>query len=385
MEMFGIKNNSDLVLDVISLKVLINSGRVVPFFNTRKKLFSSVINKGYDVTLTGYELGYEKKISKMGGKFTQTPVDRSGFNPIKDIILLMTYYKIIKRENIELVHSYTIKPNIYGSIAAKLAGVKNIYPTINGLGYVYTENDVKTKIIRFVTSFLYKLAFSCATKVFFQNSDDAKEMIARNLIKPEKCVIIAGSGIDLEEFTEIPQPKNLSFIMVARLLKSKGVYEYLEAARIVKKRYKDIEFKLVGPLDPNPNGVKKEDLKDFIDEGIINYLGVSNDVHKLIGESSVFVLPSYYREGVPHSILEAMATGRAIITTDSPGCRETVKEGVNGFLVPTQNEKILAKKMIHMIENPQDVKRMGKESIIYAQGKFDVIKVNKLICDTMNI
>lgn len=370
---------------VENMKILINSGRSVPFLGTRKKIFSSIIKKGHTVTLTGYQTGYERQINDLGADFIETPVNRAGFNPIRDLKLLFTYYNLIKSKKIDLVHSYTIKPNIYGSIAARLAGIKKVYPTINGLGYAYTGNDLKTKLVRIVTSILYKIAFSCSTKVFFQNPDDADEMIRRHLIKPDKCVIIAGSGIDLIEFSEIEQPERLSFIMVTRLLKSKGVYQYLEAAKLVKKKYKNIEIKLVGPLDPNPDGVKQQELQKFIDERIISYLGVSSSVHSLLGSSSVFVLPSYYREGVPHSILEAMATGRAIITTDSPGCRETVKEGVNGFLIPTKDAKKLAEKMIWMIENPKEVTVMGKASLKYAKEKFDVNKVNSKMLETMSI
>lgn len=368
-----------------NVNVLINSGRVVPFFGTRKKLFTSIIEKGHRVTLTGYQTGYEQKIRDFGSSFQRTPVRRAGFNPIADIRLLLSYYKIIKQKKIDVVHSYTIKPNIYGSIAAWLCGVKKIYPTINGLGYAYTGNDFKTKVIRIITSILYKIAFLCSTKVFFQNSDDAEEMINRGLIKTEKCVVIAGSGIDINEFQRLELPNSISFIMVSRLLKTKGVYQYLEAARIVKQKYKNVEIKLVGPLDLNPDGVKEEELQEFIDEGIINYLGETNDVHSLLGDSSVFVLPSFYREGVPHSILEAMSTGRAIITTDTPGCRETVKNGVNGFLVSVKNVEELAEKMVWMIENPNCLKNMSEESSLYAKEKFDVEKVNRDIIETMNL
>ncbi|AHV98593.1 glycosyltransferase family 4 protein [Paenibacillus sabinae] len=367
------------------MNILVNSGRVTPFLETRNKLIKRIIKNEHNVTLTGFQTGYENEIEKIGASFVEMPVNRAGLNPLRDLKLVLKYFKLIKKSKIHLVHSYTIKPNIYGSIAARLAGVKQIYPTINGLGYAYTGNDFKNRIVRIVTSILYKVAFSCSTKVFFQNSDDAREMVNRHLIRPEKCVVIAGSGIDLVKFCEIEQPEKFSFIMVTRLLKSKGVYEYLEAARIVKGKYNDIEMYLVGPIDPNPNGVKEEELQAFIDEGIINYLGVSTEVHKLLGRSSVFVLPSYYREGVPHSILEAMATGRAILTTDSPGCRETVKNGINGFLVPTKDSKALSEKMIWMIENQTAVKEMGKESLIYAKERFDVKMVNEHLMSTMEI
>lgn len=367
------------------MNILINSGRTVPFLTTRRKLITSIIAKGHNVILTGYQGGYEKEIEEMGASFIKVPLNRAGFNPIKDIALLNKYYNIIKKNKIDIVHSYTIKPNTFGSIAASMAGIKEIFPTINGLGYVYTDSDAKIKIIRMITSILYKIAFKFSKKVFFQNRDDANEMIMKKLIKEEKCIVIDGSGIDLDEFSQIKQPNSFSFIMVTRLLKSKGVYEYLEAARIVKQKYKNIEIKLVGPIDPNPNGIKEEELKIFIDEGIINYLGVSSNVHKLLGDSSVFVLPSYYREGVPHSILEAMATGRAVLTTDVPGCRETVLNEENGFLVRPNCVEDLAEKMIWMIKNPEKVKEMGNQSLLIAKKRFEVNKVNLIIMNAMHL
>jgi glycosyltransferase involved in cell wall biosynthesis len=367
------------------MNVLVNSGRAIPFFGTRRKLISEIVTKADKVILTGYQTGYEKQIQEIGASFIQTPLERSGFNPFKDLKLLIAYYNIIRQNKIDIVHSYTIKPNIYGSIAAKLAGIEEVYPTINGLGYAYTGNSIKNRAVRMITSILYFIAFKCSKKVFFQNSDDVNELVKRKLIKLEKCVVIAGSGIDLIEFEKRNQPNKFSFIMVTRLLKTKGVYEYLEAARRVKQHYPDIHIKLVGPLDPNPDGVKKEELQTFIDEGVIDYLGVSDDVHTLLAESSVFVLPSYYREGVPHSILEAMATGRAIITTDSPGCRETVKEGVNGFLIPTKDARALSEKMMWMIDNHEATKMMGDESFKYAKEKFDVEKVNEKMFAIMKI
>lgn len=364
---------------------MINSGRAVPFLGTRNKLFKEIINMQHDIVLTGYETGYKEKIEKLGATYLKTPVNRAGFNPFKDLYLIYSYYKIIKNKKITLVHSYTIKPNIYGAIAARLAGVKEVYPTVNGLGYAFTGNDLKTKFVRLITTKLYKIAFACSKKVFFQNQDDANEMISKKVIKKDKCVVIAGSGIDLEEFYELPQPKEVSFVMITRLLKSKGVYYYLKAAEIVKELYPNVEFKLAGPLDPNPDGVKKEDLEEFIRKGVVKYLGKTDDVHSVIGKSSVFVLPSYYREGVPHAILEAMSTGRAILTTDSPGCRETVIEGVNGFLVPTKNTKKLADKMIWFINNPDEIRIMGKESRELSKNKFDVIDVNNQMLSTMNL
>lgn len=366
------------------MKILINSGRTVPFLGTRKKLIDQIINEGHNVILTGYQVGYEKEIKKMRARFVETPVNRSGLNPINDLKLLMSYYRLIKREKIEVVHSYTIKPNIYGSIAARLAGVKEVYPTLNGIGYAFTGEGIKAKIICIIASVLYWIAFKCSKKVFFHNSDDINEMVNRRLISENKCVLINGSGIDMEYYKKQDMPKSITFVLISRLLKAKGIFEYIEAAKIVKEIHKEAVFKLVGPVDPNPTGIFLEDIQQFINDGIIDYCGEQADVRPFLKEAAVVVLPSY-REGVPHTILEGMATGRAVLTTDVPGCRETVEEGVNGFLVPVKNFQSLVDKMIWMIENKGAVQKMGEESFKLAKKKFDVNKINEIIINTMKL
>lgn len=366
------------------MNILINSGRTVPFLGTREKLITEIIDQGHNVILTGYQTGYEEEIKKMGATFVEMPVNRAGLNPIGDLKLLMSYYRLIKKEKIEIVHSYTIKPNIYGSIAAKLAGVKEVYPTLNGIGYAFTGEGLKAKLVRIIASFLYWLTFRCSKKVFFHNIDDINEIVNRKLISEEKCVVINGSGIDMNYYKKKEIPESISFVLISRLLKAKGILEYAEAAKKVKEKYKEVNFGLIGPADPNPTGIKLQDIQNYIDEGIINYYGEQSDVRPFLEEAAVLVLPSY-REGVPHTILEAMSTGRAILSTDVPGCRETVVQGVNGFLVPVKDAESLAEKMIWMIENKKAVKQMGEESFKIARDKFEVSKVNRVMLDTMGL
>lgn len=366
------------------MNVLINSGRTVPFLGTRKKLVTQIINQGHNVILTGYQEEYEEEIRKMGASFVKMPVNRAGLNPIADLKLLINYYKLIKKGKIEVVHSYTIKPNIYGSIAARLAGVTEIYPTMNGIGYAFTGEGIKAKFVRIIASILYRIAFKCSKKVFFHNIDDINEIVEQNLLERSKCVLINGSGIDMEYYQKKKMPESVSFVLISRLLRAKGILEYLEAAKNVKKLYKEVSFKLVGPADPNPTGIKLEDIQSYIDEGIIDYYGEQADVRPFLEDAAVVVLPSY-REGVPHTILEAMAIGRAILSTDVPGCRETVQEGINGFLVPVKDSKSLANKMIWMIENKEAVHKMGEESFKISKHKFEVTKVNEIIVNTMGL
>ena len=319
---------------------------------------------------------------------------RAGMNPISDLKVIKTYYEVIKAGKYDLVHSYTAKPNIYGSIAEKKAGVKRIYPTVNGLGYAFTNDTstgFKSKIVRVVTSALYKIAFNCATKVFFQNADDADEMVRRKLVSREKCVVISGSGIDLDMFPYSEMSvEPMKFMIATRLLVAKGVREYFEAARMVKKVHPEVVFQIAGALDPNPDGIKQEELDSYIEDGTVEFLGYV-DMTKALIDCSVFVLPSFYREGVPHSVLEAMGIGRAVITCNTPGCKETVRDAddsgkdKNGFLIESKNSQILAEKMIWMIEHPDDVKAMGKESRKYAEERFDADIVNRIMMETMGI
>lgn len=377
------------------MKIMMNSGRILPFLTMRKRLLQSVMGEGHEITLSGFQPEYADECHEFGVDFVEVPLSRAGLNPFQDLKVLKLYKQIMKDNHFDVIHSYTIKPNIYGSIAAKRSGIQKIYPTINGLGYSFTDegrSDLKSKLVRTVVKTLYRKAFSCATKVFFQNSDDADEMVRLGLIPRDKCVIISGSGIDLLEFPySEPSLEPMSFLLATRLLITKGVRTYFEAARIVKGRYPQAIFQIAGGLDPNPDGIKKEELDAYINDGTIMYLGHVDDMPRALAASSVFVLPSFYREGIPHAILEAMSTGRAIITCNSPGCRETVKEadehgeGKNGFLIEPKNSQMLAEKMIWMIEHPDEVALMGRESRKYAEERFDVEKVNKIMLETMGL
>lgn len=361
----------------------------------RRRLCASLQEKGYNITVSGYTKVSGELLKKYKTRYTYIPLSRAGITPVQDIKVLMAYYKKIKEEQYDIVHSYTAKPNIYGSIAAKFAGVKKIYPTVNGLGYAFTDVNtgrLKASIVRFMISLLYKLGFSCATKVFFQNKDDAGELVKRKIVDRKKCVVISGSGIELDAYPYREcHVTQMVFLIATRLLVAKGVREFCEAARIVKNKYPDAVFWLAGALDDNPDSISREELDSYVREGVIEYLGMVEDMPALLEKCSVFVLPSFYREGIPHVILEAMSVGRAVITTNSSGCKETVRgvdstgKGSNGFLIPPKNSKILAEKMIWMVSNPDKVKKMGVESRKYAEMRFDVELVNKKILQTMGI
>lgn len=240
--------------------------------------------------------------------------------------------------------------------------------------------------MRIICGIGYKIAFRYNKKVIFQNKDDVEEFIKRKYLKKEKCEVVDGSGVNLERFKRNPLPQENIFLMVSRILKQKGVREYFEAAKIVKEKYPNTQFLYVGAEDKTQAALNLNEVKEeFLDTGIINYCGESNDVPSYIAKSTVFVLPSYYREGVPRTLLEALAMGRPILTTNTIGCKETVKDGVNGFFVPIKDSKALAEKMIYMIEHRQELQKMSDASFEYCKKRFDVNIINKRMLEIMDI
>lgn len=367
------------------MKILVASSFVQNEFFKRSCLLTQMHNRGHKVTVAGHELEGENICQTLGIDFALIPLANGKLNPFFDLRTFSQYYCLIKKGQFDAVHTYTAKPNIYSSIAARLAGVKHIYPTVNGLGYVFIDgHGFKKRALRVVISCLYKIAFACAAKVFFQNPDDMAEMVRRRLISEKKCVVVPGSGIDLEAFPYAePGPENV-FLFAARLLFSKGIHTYAAAAEIVKKTHPEARFLVAGAMSSNPDGLTEEDLERCISSGILEYLGEVEDMPAALAGCSVLVLPTYYREGVPHVLLEAMSTGRAILTTDVPGCRETVN-GENGFLVEPKKEEALAEKMLWLLEHPGAVREMGQKGREYAEERFDVEKVNALILETMGM
>jgi len=256
---------------------------------------------------------------------------------------------------------------------------------ITGLGFAFSSTGIKSAVTGIIAKRMYGIALSFNKNVFFQNPDDMHLFKVNGILKnSQKSTIINGSGVDLELFQPVPTPASLSFLLIARLIREKGIYEYAEAAKIVKKRFPHVNFRLVGFLDKNPSSISEKELESWIESNAIEYLGRLQDIRPAIANSSVYVLPSY-REGTPRSVLEAMAMGRSIITTDAPGCRETVQHGQNGFLVPVKDVDALVNSMTHFIECPNDVVRMGHISRQIAVEKYDVRKVNAVILKTLEL
>jgi glycosyltransferase involved in cell wall biosynthesis len=312
------------------------------------------------------------------------PLQRTNANPFKDMILLWCLFRLMRKTQPDIILSYTVKPVIYGSIVAWLARVPRRYALITGLGFAFTSE--RNGVIPALVKGLYRLALGKVDKVFFQNPDD-QALFRNSGIVADKApsVVVNGSGIDLADYAvvSIPDPP-VRYLMIARLLRDKGVCEYAKAAREIRMINGNVHFDLVGWIDENPDAISKSELDAWLERGDIGYLGRLEDVRPAIAESTVYVLPSY-REGTPRTVLEAMAMGRAIITTDAPGCRETVIDGENGFLVPVKSVDDLVGAMQRFIDDPQLAVTMGKRSREIAEEKYDVHKVNAIMLHEMGI
>lgn len=366
------------------MNILINSGTILPFLGSRKKLVLDIISRGHNVFISGFQNQYSNDINDLGAKYLFVNFERTKTNPFSDLSLYFQYLKIIKMYNIEVVHSYTIKPNIYGSLAAKRCGIKKIFPTVNGVGYVFSDDSIAAIILRFLVKIMYRFAFLKVQKVFFHNRDDLNLFNKYKIVTLNQGVVINGSGIDTNFFNEKPIQHFDYFLFASRLLMSKGIMEYVKAAAIVKKKYPQAVFFVAGQFDSNPKSIKYSDLHKEITNNTIVFLGNVEDIKSVIDKVSVVVLPSY-REGVPHILLEALSMGRAVITTNVPGCKETVVDGENGFLVDKMDFNNLAQKMMTFIDNRPLLIEFGHKSRQLAESKFSLEKVNSIIISTMDL
>ena len=368
------------------MKFMLISPKNRTVYNFRGELIKDIINKGYEVIVTGPNLENVEKIQNLGAKFIRVELDKESTGLFSNWKYYKSLVKIMKDEKPDIVLAYTIKPVIFGTLAAKKAKINNSYSLITGLGQVYSfDANLKTKIIRFICGIAYKIIFKYNKRVIFQNKDDLEECVNRKYVKQEKCIVVDGSGVNLDKFSRTPLPNKNVFLMISRMIKTKGTIEYFKAAENVKKKYKDVEFLYLGKPE-NKNGyVKKEEIESFIQSNIVKILNETDNVPEVISKSSVVVLPSYYREGIPRTLLEALAMGRPIITTNILGGKQGEKDGKNGFLVPIKDVNALAEKMIYMIEHRVELERMSDESYKYCKERFDVNIINKRMLEIMEI
>ena len=368
------------------MKIVIIGGLSESLLNFRYDLLVSLVDHGHEVIAMAGEKSEQiaGNLANINVSFRSFSIQNSGLNPYKDLKSFLSLYKILYELQPDVVMAYTIKPVVYGTLASWLAGVNHRFVLITGLGYAFQGKNTR-RLIHFLVCRLYKIALKKAHKAIFQNPDD--ENLFRNLhLLPKKTpsCIINGSGIDLIKYSPTHLSMAPSFLLVARLLGDKGIREYVEAARHILSKTPCAVFNLVGWIDANPDSISQHEIDAWVKEGIIQFHGRLNDVRPAIASSNIFVLPSY-REGTPRSVLEAMSMGRPIITTDVPGCRETVVNGDNGFLVPMRSATLLATAMQRFIDKPQLILTMGKRSRQIAEIKFDVNQVNTTMLREMGI
>lgn len=338
-------------------KVVIALNSAWNFVNFRAGLIRALISEGYEVVAVAPVDEYVGRVESLGCKFVPVPMSRKGTNPAQDLLLLWRLYAVLRRERPCAFLGYTVKPNVYGALAARLAGVP-VINNIAGLGSAFVKQSWLTRLVKF----LYRIALSKSRVVFFQNIEDQQMFIEEGIVDAGRTDCLPGSGVDLSYFA--PEPikssgfdgDDVRFLLVARMLWDKGVHEYVEAARILRLRYPRVKFSMLGPIDDaNPAAVSRSYLDGLASDGVVEYLGGADDVRAYIAASDCVVLPSYYREGTPRSLLEAAAMSRPIVTTDSVGCRNVVEHGVNGFLVRPRDTEDLACKL-------ESIVRMGRSA-----------------------
>ncbi len=368
-------------------------------YNFRKELMIEMKNRGFEVfavaSITDKESA--KNIEKAGIKFINIPLKRGLDFLGGDFIYFLKIFFLCKKEKFFICHNFTIKPCIFATLAQRLAGIKNIYCTITGLGYVFGQKGILNKL----ATFLYKFSLKFVNKVFFQNPDDRDLFLQLNIIKQEKTKVIKGSGVNAQFFSfknidkekldnlkkEINYSDNKIIItLIARLLWQKGVGEFVKSAEILKPKYPNLEFLLVGPIDKeNPSGIPAKKIKEWENKNLLRYLGERKEIKEILALSDIVVLPSYYKEGVPKILLEAGAMEKPLITTNVPGCKEVVKNNENGFLIEPKNSQQLAEKIEILINNKNLREKFGKKSREIVEKEFNVEKIVREIIESYNI
>ena len=346
-----------------------------------------MVESGHEVRVFASELNdsLRTELLGLGVEVCTYSLSRAGMNPREDY----QTYLFLKREltayHPDKLFSYNLKPVVYSSLAARrIVGLES-WSLVTGLGHIFVDQTPRAKLLKALITPLYRAALKANKGYFFQNSDDLSELESGRIAEPQKATVVSGSGVDLALYRREALPAETGrFLFVGRFLKEKGIHDLVTAFAEVKTAYPQSSLKLVGATDANPSSLTEEDVSDLVRTGVVDNLGWLDDVRPAIQESSVMVLPSY-REGTPRSVLEAMAMGRAIITTDVPGCRETVVHGVNGLLVPVRDPKALAAAMSQLAADPELVSKMGEASYQIAKDKYDVHKVNDVMLRTMGL
>lgn len=368
------------------MKIAVLSSFTTSLFWFRVDMMQSFRKAGYEVLAVGdgSEEEWSERFAALGIRYRQISVQRNGTNPVHDLATLRALLHLLKEEKPDKIFAYQAKTVIYGGMAASLCGIREFYPLIAGVGSVFLGDSPRQKLIRSILVAEYRLGMRHAPKVFFQNRDDLKVFTDHKILPAHKAVMLHGSGVNVEKFIPTPLPEKPCFLCISRLIRDKGVMEYLEASRRLRILRPEAQCVLVGPFDTNPSAIKPEELQGYIDDGSVVYGGEQKDVQPWLKNCTAYVLPSYH-EGTPKTVLEAMACGRPSITTDAPGCRETVTDGVNGYLVPVKDVDAIVRAMEKILDDPGKNAEMAAAARRIAEDVYDVHKINLKIRQTMRI
>jgi glycosyltransferase involved in cell wall biosynthesis len=368
--------------------ILLAPGSSRKVLKNRRNFLYELAKKKHNIILCAceHEDTVVDELNAIGISYKEIPFSHSGTNPLNDFATILSIYRLLKIEKPDIIFSYGMKLVAYSSIVASIAKVSNCYSMITGLGYSFGIESIRQRTLGILLRAILFLSLKCNKKVFFQNPDDLSYFVRVGLVASEQSILINGSGVDTRHFEFCPPfTTPITFLIISRLVRSKGILEFIEAAKRIRRSFPKVIFNLVGTFVDNLDAILPEQIYSALNKGIINYLGEVQDVRHSIRAASVFVLPSYYREGIPRTILEAMAMGRPIITTKSPGCRETVEDGNNGFLIPPKDVDALVGAMKAFIAEPHLVNKMGTQSRIIAEKRFEVHKISRLMIEKMGL
>lgn len=370
------------------MKVLIIGALPESLLNFRGNLIKDIRVNGHEVIAMAAPTNKDtiEKIEALGCQFIPLSIKRNGLNPFADLGTFLSLIKSIKKHKPDVILAYTIKPVIWGGIAARFFSKGKFFALITGLGFAFQKGSTKRNIVNFIATNLYKFALKNAQRVIFQNPDNQQVFIDQNIVKKEVTCRVHGSGVDIKHFKKSPLANNThpTFLTIARLLGDKGIREFTAAAQQVKKKHPNACFQILGPEDPSPDGIPLAEVMQWHNNKDIEYLGHTDDVRPSIEGCDIFVLASYH-EGMPRTVLEAMSIGRPILTTNVSGCKETVDDGVNGYLVNKADVNDLSEKLLWFIENPQRWPEMAEQSYALVLKQYTVEKVNKDLIDILQL
>jgi glycosyltransferase involved in cell wall biosynthesis len=356
---------------MMNKKIVISVNTAWNIHNFRSGLVKALARQGYDVMVMAPDDGYSRRLASLGCRFKLLTMDNNGTSPSRDLALLTKYWRVLQSVRPLAYLGYTIKPNVYGSIAAHGLDIP-VINNIAGLGATFINNNLLTSVVKR----LYRVSLRKSNRVFFQNSDDRNLFVQAGLTKASVTDVLPGSGIDLQHFLPSPPPpprqRNFRFLLVSRMLRDKGIEEFAAAAEMVRRHLPDVQFQLLGPVDAkNPNSIPKDRIAEWESKGLIQYLSETDDVRPYMADADCIVLPSY-REGVPHSLLEAAAMARPILATDVAGCKDVVDHNSNGLLCKVKNSSDLAEKMMHMVRLSHEQRlEMGAKGRMKVTSQFD--------------